>query len=105
MGGDGGSIPSRYDLVELQKTKKPDEYDHSEQQFVKWCVFMMYSADMCYRNTCALTKEPLHAPIVACDLGYLFNKASVLQKLLDKTMHKTKFHHIRSLKVIHTLLR
>ena len=38
MGGDGGSIPSRYDLVELQKTKKPEEFDHSEQQLVKWCA-------------------------------------------------------------------
>ena len=33
-------------------------------------------------STCALTGEALRAPVVACDLGLLYNKESVLEHLL-----------------------
>ena len=49
-----------------------------------------------YRN-CAISKNPLHPPVVACELGNLYNKDSLIQYLLGK--HKShQYEHIRSLK-------
>jgi len=36
-------------------------------------------------STCALTGEALRAPVVACDLGLLYNKESVLEHMLGGT--------------------
>jgi hypothetical protein len=101
MGGDGGSIPSRVDMV---KTKG---YTQSSQGS------MGYSANGMRRivqetidpreyhrtrmTTCAITGQPLVKPVVACRGGYLFNKEAVLQHLLEKTI-PNEFSHITSLK-------
>ncbi len=45
-----------------------------------------------------MSKEPLRCPIVACELGFLYNKETVLKHLLDKTIPEN-FSHIKSLKV------
>lgn len=42
-------------------------------------------------------RQALVEPIVACRLGYLYNKENVLSKLLEKSLPK-KFSHIRSMK-------
>jgi hypothetical protein len=103
MGGDGGSIPSRIDMV---KTKG---YTQSAQGS------MGYSANGMRRvveesidpreyhrtrmTTCALTGQPLEKPVVACRAGYLFSKEAVLSHLINKTI-PTEFSHITSLKDI-----
>lgn len=38
-------------------------------------------------STCALSGQPLAAPVVACYLGRLYNKAAVLEWLLAKAGH------------------
>jgi len=83
MGGDGGSIANaRVDMVKLKKqSKKPDEKEIAR---VRW-------------TTCALSKEPLKPPLVADELGFIFNKEAVIKSLLNKSM-PTGFRHIRSLK-------
>ncbi|KAJ3109258.1 Protein RTF2 [Phlyctochytrium planicorne] len=69
MGCDGGSIPKRHELV---KTKaKPQRPDKNSLVDARW-------------NCCALSKEPLQKPVVACRLGRLYNKDKVLEFLLDR---------------------
>jgi hypothetical protein len=82
MGCDGGSIPRRDELVKLKK--KEEKPDPNEVERIKW-------------SSCAISKEPLKEPIVACELGFLYNKETVIRHLLDKTMDES-FKHIRNLK-------
>lgn len=51
-------------------------------------------------STCALTGEPLCAPVVCCELGMLYNKAPLIEALLDKASRPldARFAHVRSLK-------
>lgn len=51
-----------------------------------------------WRN-CHLTQESLRPPIVACGMGLLYNKESVLQNLVNKTPFPEASAHIKSLKV------
>ena len=48
-------------------------------------------------SQCAISASPLEEPIVACKLGYLYNKECLLDRLLHKTMPES-FAHIRALK-------
>lgn len=85
MGCDGGTIPTRGELVRTKK--KPEQISKQVDLLVKW-------------EHCAISQEPLRTPIVACELGHLFNKESVIEFLLDKSSHETanKFEYIRGLK-------
>ncbi|XP_010129095.1 PREDICTED: protein RTF2 homolog, partial [Chlamydotis macqueenii] len=50
---------------------------------------------------CALSQEKLRRPIVACELGRLYNKDAVIEFLLDKSADKTPMEaasHIKSIK-------
>lgn len=49
-------------------------------------------------SQCAITDEPLYPPIVSCGLGKLYNKASILQMLLDRSSVPKSPSHIKSLK-------
>lgn len=55
-----------------------------------------------WRN-CHLTQESLRPPIVACGMGLLYNKESVLQHLVNKTPLPEASAHIKSLKDIKAL--
>jgi len=84
MGCDGGSIPTRVELV--KQKEKPEQKDPNELNRIKW-------------STCSYSKELLQEPIVACELGNLFNKEALIQGLLQKTLIlDPNFSHIRSLK-------
>jgi len=82
MGCDGGSIPTRGELVKTKK--KPEQADKNALTTIRW-------------NNCAISKEPLNEPIVTCDLGFLYNKEEIIKRLLDKAID-IAFSHIRSLK-------
>lgn len=84
MGCDGGSIPRREELVKLKK--KAEKVDPTEVERIKWF-------------TCAMSNERLKEPIVACELGHLYNKEAVIRALIEKNVDE-KFSHIRSLKVL-----
>ncbi|XP_025197785.1 protein RTF2 homolog [Melanaphis sacchari] len=88
MGCDGGTIPKRDELVRTKK--KPEQKDKSSMQLYRW------------RN-CHLTQGPLRPPIVACGMGLLYNKESVLQYLVNKTPFPEASAHIKSLKDIKAL--
>lgn len=89
MGGDGGSIPTRADLVKLKdKEKKADPH---EQQKIRW-------------SYCTMSNQPLAEPVVADELGNLYNKEHVLKYLVDRKNNPEKhydaaFQHIHSSKV------
>lgn len=53
---------------------------------------------------CASSQEELRSPIVACELGRLFNKESVLEILLDKAKAPECGKHLRSLKDVKELV-
>jgi len=54
-------------------------------------------------QTCSQSSNRLVEPIVACELGNLFNKEELLSALIDKKLNPA-FSHIRGLKDIKTLL-
>lgn len=83
MGCDGGTIPRRDELVRLKK--KPEQKDKDAERSFKW------------RN-CALSQQPLQEPVVACGLGRLYSKSSVLEALLDKETKSESISHIKNLK-------
>lgn len=85
MGCDGGTIPRRDELVRLKK--KPEQKDKESEIAAKW-------------KLCAITQEPLQKPIVACELGKLYKKDSVIELLLDRSKFEgaSNFDHIRGLK-------
>ncbi|KAJ3207173.1 hypothetical protein HDU82_003994 [Entophlyctis luteolus] len=72
MGNDGGSIPKRHELVTLkQKPERPDQVAQSDAVWTQ----------------CALAKTPLVRPVVACALGRLYCKESVLRFLVDRGVY------------------
>eukprot|EP00794_Sanderia_malayensis_P005646 gene5646-6342_t len=87
MGGDGGSIPKRAELVKT--SKKGEQIDKDMERNAKW-------------SHCAITQRELIRPIVSCDLGRLYNKESVLEYLLDKSICDS-VSHIKSMKDVTVL--
>jgi len=87
MGCDGGTIPKRDELVKTKKKK--EQKDRSSELAFRW-------------QHCAITQQPLVQPIVACQLGRLYNKESILEKLLDKSAESAP-EHINKLSDVTTL--
>lgn len=93
MGCDGGTIPKRNEVVKnkQQGTSRDKNADLSAQ----W-------------QFCSLSGLPLKRPIVACQLGRLYNKEAIIEHLLrlkssNKTSQRTDFSHIKSLKDVQEL--
>lgn len=89
MGCDGGTIPKRDELVKVKK--KPEQKDKASELAFKWCH-------------CSITQQRLQAPIVACMLGRLYSKDSIIEALLDKTKMPVHASHIKTLKDIKDLV-
>eukprot|EP01027_Heterolobosea_sp_BB2_P020702 GEZU01029573.1.p1 GENE.GEZU01029573.1~~GEZU01029573.1.p1 ORF type:complete len:357 (-),score=121.60 GEZU01029573.1:12-1082(-) len=90
MGCDGGVVVNARAFIVKEK-KAPPKTDHN----------MLYQV---YWTLCRLTKEQLKEPIVACDLGMLYNKEAVINALLEKKLGKKmpdEIAHIRSLKDVY----
>uniref|UniRef100_H0ZDL0 Replication termination factor 2 n=2 Tax=Taeniopygia guttata TaxID=59729 RepID=H0ZDL0_TAEGU len=86
MGCDGGTIPKRHELV--KGPRKVEKVDKVAELVARWFY-------------CALSQEKLRRPIVACELGRLYNKDAVIEYLLDKSPDKTPMEsasHIKSIK-------
>lgn len=85
MGCDGGTIPTRDELVKLKK--KPEQRDKDGHRLYKW-------------QHCAITQQKLRKPVVACELGRLYNKESVIELLLnkDRSTAPANTEHIEKLK-------
>jgi len=87
MGCDGGTIPTRDELVTLKK--KPEKKDSDGDRIYKW-------------QHCALTQHPLTLTgrVVACEMGRLYNKEAVIELLLaeDRQNAPAWSHHLKQLK-------
>jgi len=81
-GNDGGSIPTRGEMVKTKKAVR--RTDPALLKRVRWL-------------NCSLTKQPLQSPVVVDDLGNVFNKESLLKCLVEKSL-PSRFNHIRSIK-------
>ncbi|XP_035634455.1 replication termination factor 2-like isoform X1 [Oncorhynchus keta] len=91
MGCDGGTIPKRHELV--KGPKKVEKVDKNAELAARW-------------KYCALSTEKLRRPIVACDLGRLYNKDAVIEYLLDKSGDRPNSEvasHLRGIKDIKEL--
>ncbi|XP_077386074.1 replication termination factor 2 [Festucalex cinctus] len=91
MGCDGGTIPKRHELV--KGPKKVEKVDKNAELAAKW-------------KYCALSQEKLRRPIVACELGKLYNKDAIIEYLLDKSAERPNTDavtHIRGTKDIKEL--
>ncbi|XP_067314868.1 replication termination factor 2 isoform X2 [Pseudorasbora parva] len=91
MGCDGGTIPKRHELV--KGPKKVEKVDKNAELAAKW-------------KYCALSQEKLKRPIVACDLGRLYNKDAIIEYLLDKSAERPNTEvvaHIRGIKDVKEL--
>lgn len=87
MGADGGSIPTRGELVQVKK--KDVILDPQLKVSARW-------------KYCRLTSDLLEEPVMSCELGRLYNKTAVLEFLLarkDQPPEKIELmQHIRGLK-------
>ncbi|KAF8569355.1 hypothetical protein P879_09437 [Paragonimus westermani] len=88
MGGDGGSIPRRVELVKSKK--KPEQANRRAANVALW-------------RHCALSQDRLRVPIVSCRLGRLYNKESVINKMLTRSKVHTTADHIKKLKDVREL--
>lgn len=88
MGCDGGTIPKRDELVRTKK--KQTENSKDTKIAAKW-------------NNCHLSQLPLQKPIVADQLGFLYNKESFIEFLLDKSKYESGPDYIKSLKDVKEL--
>ncbi|KAF8476017.1 Rtf2 RING-finger-domain-containing protein [Kalaharituber pfeilii] len=74
MGNDGGSIPTRRELLKSAgRSKTHSELRDSQTQRSQY-----------YWTYCALSKRPLASPIVADHLGRLYNKDAIIEWLLKR---------------------
>ena len=107
MGGDGGSAVSRIDMVKTKGYGSAQSGSQGAMGYKPNGVRRIAEESIDLKNarktrmsTCALTGEPLAKPIVACRAGYLFNKESVIRRLLGKKSISMpmEFGHISGLK-------
>lgn len=87
MGGDGGSLPTRGDLVkEKQKEELPNP---AEQTRYRW-------------THCRLSSQSLGADVATCKYGFLYNREAALQYIADvrsgKRSAEAVFAHLRIVK-------
>ncbi|EPY54193.1 replication termination factor Rtf2 [Schizosaccharomyces cryophilus OY26] len=86
MGNDGGSLPTRNELVNEPPKTRPLDID------------LKRSLKQSEITQCSITGDPLSPPIASCGLGRLYNKATILQMLLDRSSVPEAPSHIQSLK-------
>lgn len=87
MGCDGGTKPTRGEQIKVKK--RPVVLNPQLKRDAQW-------------KHCQLSNEPLREPVVACELGRLYNKEAVLNFLLNRDsasdVQKNVMRHIRKLK-------
>jgi len=93
MGGDGGTIPTRRDIM-TTTYKERGKQDREYEVNALWTF-------------CSISGNQLKKPIVSCELGRLYNKDALLQFLLDRGKQpedtQRRLQHIRKLKDVKEL--
>ena len=101
MGGDGGSCVSRIDMVRTKGYASAQRSSQGAMGYQPNGMRRVAGEEIDLKelrrdkmSTCALTGEKLEKPIVACRVGKLYNKESVVRALLAKK----ELEYISSLK-------
>ena len=89
MGGDGGVIAAKKQYMHGGGIEDQDEKNTSKKS--------VKDTQNLRTRTCPLSGETLVEPIVACELGHLYNKESILKCLLEKQI-PPEFGHVQSQK-------
>jgi hypothetical protein len=89
MGGDGGVVAVKKQYMHGGGVSDPDSRKNDK--------LSTKDTQSLRTHACPLSGEALVEPIVACELGHLYSKESILQCLLDKSF-PSDFCHIRTLK-------
>ncbi|KMZ87483.1 hypothetical protein PVBG_04192 [Plasmodium vivax Brazil I] len=114
MGGDGGSLPQRVDLVRM-KHKRLNEstgslgYGKNTLVTLNQCRSNKKELKEHYMTHCAISQESLKEPFFCCRRGYLYNTEHILSLIVARQGKKKKkrkledphyeaFSHIGSLK-------
>jgi len=84
MGLDGGTKVDDRKVIVTQK-KEPKKSPEELRLHFGWTL-------------CHLSQEPLQPPIVTDQFGQLYNKESLLEALLSKSLDKSKYGHIHGLR-------
>ncbi|SCQ16256.1 replication termination factor, putative [Plasmodium ovale] len=111
MGGDGGSLPQRVDLVRMKNKKLKENsgslgYEKNTLVTINHNKINKREIKDYFLSHCALSQEILKEPFFCCRLGYLYNKEHIFKLILFKKQNKKKrkkdiyekFAHIDSLK-------
>lgn len=104
-GGDGGSIPGRFDLVDIKRSimsgNDKSHYKAFEHNSMGWGgaeKFDDSELKIAVAENCAITQVTLkETGVQVCRFGYLYNKESLIGAMLNKTL-EPQFQHIRGLK-------
>mmetsp|Transcript_47710 Transcript_47710/g.120931 ORF Transcript_47710/g.120931 Transcript_47710/m.120931 type:complete len:291 (+) Transcript_47710:103-975(+) len=108
MGGDGGQVIDRATMVKCKGwgLTKESGGRHAASLGEMNSYLQMVTEDRGLSSlqrhemrmtSCWLSQEPLREPVVACRLGNLYNKESLINALLNKKIPK-EISHIRALK-------
>ena len=99
MGGDGGSIPKRADMVRTKGYSSAQSlstgsmgYNPNLQRRVAEEHVDVKRQRQLWMTRCWLTGQPLEDPIVVCRGGYLYNKETMVRFLLEKNFEKLPKH-------------
>ena len=94
MGGDGGVLPTGRKFIrgcgKSVEDKKEDGKNVTKAQIMRTAI-------------CAQSSELLIEPIVACEMGNLYNKEAILSAFINKTLNPL-YSHIRGMKDVKTLV-
>lgn len=104
MGGDGGCVPQRADMVKT--VGYGFAYNLGGQGYLANTIIRISDdkvgsreARRIWMSTCRLTNEPLKEPVVCDRLGSLFNKEAILTMMMTKrAVVVERFPHISKLK-------
>jgi hypothetical protein len=104
MGGDGGSIPTRIDMVKVKGYGSAQRAGQGSMGFSSKGMRRIAEDSVDPREKrrlrmtrCALTENELRKPIVVDRCGNLFNKDEVIKRLLAKTLPNDLYPHITGL--------
>ncbi|EZG43617.1 replication termination factor 2 [Gregarina niphandrodes] len=107
MGGDGGSIPGRADIVrvkgyEFKRNLGGMGYDPNTMVLKERGALSPQEARGLALTRCRVSQLPLHVPIVLDRSGYPYNKEELLERMLAKS-DVLKSLGIKSLKDVVTI--
>mmetsp|Transcript_10188 Transcript_10188/g.19955 ORF Transcript_10188/g.19955 Transcript_10188/m.19955 type:complete len:236 (+) Transcript_10188:130-837(+) len=96
MGGDGGTLAVKRSFLRKDEGTARDRAKAEKQAATELRVLS--------HRTCSISGEELQEPVVCCELGYLYNKEALLQRLLEGPPLEDKFKHVKFKELLNCVL-